>query len=625
MIRAPSPTMLTNQTIDPSRQHSPERWHPLLRPFMRAWEWLVPSSVAARDRQSPLARYLGLSLVVGTSITMIVLAVIYAKPIQDSWQTSRAESMIKESRDLMQNGQMANAFFKAQEAYQKAPHSVEAIRYNAEIFLHVRPETTIWMIDQLKDKGAETLEDKMRRVRALAKLNRSKEAEAEYQKLLREERASEALMKLGEDLWGTKQQNPAVLAMMKEVAAKNPDDIASTLRVARVQVASNLPTQVAEGIDSAWKIAQSDDVTGLQALEFLDGLPAIPVEFAIKFIQRLKTHPKGDDRHYIAALKREVKLYPERKTSIITEAMKRYRERRRDELQPFIRWLVEEQQFLEVVTLVTEDEAKAHQGLLENYLTALTMLRRFDQIERIISDPDVAKILDPTTHAMFRAHLAFVTSKPAEEFRSLLITAKDMAERNARFSALQRIAEYAEARGHFDIAEDAYRLTVAAARRAASPQSPLVERAALKGLITASEKNGHSEASFNACRDAITRFPEDTDFLDKALYISLLVGHEIENSLKKAGTLLQAQPKDHQRKLMMALAHWRMSDAQRAIEYLQYMDLNHLTEGQRAVFAAIAASAGFQEQALGVAKAIDPKSSMFPEERTCYERVFRAR
>ena len=48
-----------------------------------------------------------------------------------------------------------------------------------------------------------------------------------------------------------------------------------------------------------------------------------------------------------------------------------------------------------------------------------------------------------------------------------------------------------------------------------------------------------------------------------------------------------------------------------------------LTEGQRAVFAAIANSGGFHDEASGVIKAINPKATMLPEERQCYERALK--
>jgi hypothetical protein len=74
---------------------------------------------------------------------------------------------------------------------------------------------------------------------------------------------------------------------------------------------------------------------------------------------------------------------------------------------------------------------------------------------------------------------------------------------------------------------------------------------------------------------------------------------------------------------MVALGYLRIHDQRQALNYLQYMDLNLLTEGQRAVFAAVASTAGFSEEAAGVIRAIDPRARMFPEERSLYKRAIR--
>jgi len=615
--------MLTNQTIDPTRQFTPDNRHVLIRPIVKAWHWLFPPSVAAKDRQSPVARYVALALITSFCVSLIIAAILYAKPIQDSWQSSRAEGMVREARDMMENGQIANAVFKAQEAYQKAPHNVEAIRLNSEFFTLMKREQSLYFLDKLREKGAETLEDKMRRVKALKNLNRDKDAEKELEQLLRQEPTSAALAKLAEEIYGKKQQNTALLNIMRGLADKNPDDRESQLRLARVQVESGIPSQFNDGINTAWKIAQGDDEAGLKALEFLNGIESLPSEISIPLVKRLKTHPMGNESHLVASLRRETALYPDRKKAIIDSAITLFKDKKREKLVPFIAWLKQEQQWLEIVTIVSEDEAKRHQGLLENYLTALTVLKRFDQIERLVEkDEEVKKILDKTTHAMFRAHLAFVSNLPPEELRSRLITAKTYAESEGRLPALQRIAEYADARGHFDIAEDAYRLTIRTARRNANAMSPRIERDALIGLLSASLNNGNSESYFHAAQEAVIRFPEDSEFLDKELYISILLGNDMETSLRKAQKLLQNQPKDNHRKLMVALAYYRLADKQQSVNYIQYMDLNLLTEGQRAVFAAIAASNGFRSEALGVVKAINPQIRMFPEERSLYNRVF---
>lgn len=616
--------MLTNQTIDPTRQHVSDRSPVLIRPFVKAWYWLVPGSVAERDRQSPIARYIALALISSFCASIIIAAILYAKPIQDSWQSSQAEVMVREARDMMQNGQIANAVFKAQEAYQKAPHNVEAIRLNSEFFTLMKREQSLYFLDKLREQGAETHEDKIRRVKALKNLNRDKDAQKELDLLLRQESASPALAKLAEEIYGKKQQNTALLNIMKGLSDKNPNDHDSLLRLARVQVESGIPSQFSEGINTAWKIAQSDDATGLRAIEFLNSIQGLPSEISIPLIKRLRTHPLGIESHLVASLQRETALYPERKKAIIESAIVLFRDKKREELVPFIAWLKHEQQWLEIVSIVSEDEAKRHQGLLENYLTALTVLKRFEQIDRLIEkDEEVLKILDKTTHAMFRAHLAFVSNLSQEELRSRLISAKSHAEREGRLNALQRIAEYADARGHFDIAEEAYQLTIRTARRNANNMSPRLEREALIGLLNASLNNGNSDSYFHAAQEAVIRFPEDSEFLDKALYISILLGNNMETSLRKAQKLLQNQPNDNPRKLMVALAYYRLADKQQSMSYIQHMDLNLLSEGQRAVFAAIAAASGFRSEALNVANAISPQSRMFPEERNLYNQIFR--
>ncbi len=247
------------------------------------------------------------------------------------------------------------------------------------------------------------------------------------------------------------------------------------------------------------------------------------------------------------------------------------------------------------------------------------MLQRFGDLERLVNDPKVADMLDTTTLAMFQAHLAYVLKKPAEDLRAKLIVAKDMAEVNGRYPALLRIAQYGEDRGHFDIAEEAYRLTIRAARRASAP--PQIERQAFEGLMNACMATHNSELLLQATQDAIVRWPDDATFIERHHYISLLLGKNVELGLRSAQNLLKIQPRDNQRKLNVALAYWRIQDVQQAISHLQNMDLNPLSEGQRAVFAAIARSAGFKDEAVRIVQAISPQAGMLPEERHCFEKA----
>lgn len=621
--------MLFNQNIDPTKDPSQKTFLPW-RLIVSAWEWLVPPTVAHRDRQTPLARWIAGFIIASICATLLILGVIYARPLKNSYKNMRAQSMVKEARNMMENGQGVNAVMKAQEAYTNAPESIDAIRLNFEYFTMMKRDTALYFYDKLKDRGDLTPLDEQLHVRCLMNLGRPKEASVALEKLMKVEQPSEALMKLAEEVWGKREQNKPLLNILSVYVKDHPDDTESRLRLAKVQITSTVPSEVRQGMETLWSIAAQDNPLGLQTLEFINGLSPLTPEDTKKLIQRLKTHPKADERHYAAALTHEVQLAPHRKKEIVMEAVARCQGKKRDQLLPLVRWLVEQGEPAQVLNVVTEDEAKAHQGLLTNYLNALTIYRRIDTVERLINDPQVANILNPTDLAMYQAHLAFIKMEPTfnrkepteaekQTLRTKLIIAKDMAASDGRYPALLQIASYGETRNQFDIAEDASRLAIKAAKRASAP--PRIEREAYAGLIRASEANHNTEALLTAAQEAIQRWPDDNTFIERHLYVSLLVGKNIELAQRQAKTLLQARPKDNPRRLALALAHWRLQEIEQAVSYLQYMDLNLLSEGQRAVFAAIANSGGFHDEAVGVLKAINPKASMLPEEKQFYDRA----
>ncbi|MBB5031367.1 hypothetical protein [Prosthecobacter vanneervenii] len=610
--------MLWNQNIDPTKDPS-QKPFVLWRPFITAWEWLVPPTVAHRDRQSPLARYVAAGVAITVCLALLAVGVLFARPMRKKYKDMRAQSMVKEARQMAENGQVVNAVMKAQEAYTNAPESEDAIRLNFEYFTMMKRDTALYFYDKLKNMGSLTPNDEQLHVKCLMNLGKPKDAALALDKIMREQKSSDSLMKLAEEVWGGSDQNKPLIAAMHSYTDSHPDDKEGALRLAKLQVTSTNPTESGQGMETLWKLAAQDDALGLQTLEFINSLPTLTPEDTERLIERLKKHPKGDERHYVTALKREVLLNPRRKKEIVMAATVRYQNKKRDQLVPFIRWLVEEGEFRQVLTVLPEDEAKTHQGLLENYLNALTMLQRYSDVERLVEDPKVANVLDPATMAMFRAHLAYILKRPSEELRSKLIAAKDAAQMNGRYPALLQLAKYGEDRGHFDIAEEAYRQAIKAVRRASAP--PVIERDAFVGLINSCTANRDTEALIQACQDANARWPDNSSFAETQLYVNVLAGRNIELSLRNASALLKIQPTDNQRKLIVALAQWRLRDKQQAVQNLQYIDLNPLTEGQRAVFAAIANSGGFHNEAMGVIKDIKPQARMLPEEQRCYESV----
>ena len=608
--------MLTNQTIDPNQSGQPKPFI-LFRPFITVWHWLVPPTQAHRDRQSPAARWAAWIGVTSFCALLMGLAIYYAKPIQDSYQDWQADKMVEESRRMAEDGQLVNAVFKAQEAVKIAPDNVNAIRLNTEFLTAMRRPEALFFLDKLETAGASGLKDKQTRVKALINLNREKEAATLLEELLAEDPTDSLSMQLAEEVWKDSQKTSILLKTLKSYAEQHPDDVAHSLRVAKLQADTDDTLEKAEGMRRAWEVAKRDDALGLDALNFLDSFENLPPDEANILVDRLRQHPKATGWHQVAALKRLLRLNPARKVELIQEAINMAGGKSREDLVPMVRWLVEQQQFLQVLALVNEEDALAYQPLLENYLTALTMLQRFDALERIVKDPKIDAILNQSVSAFYRAHLAFVMRKPPEEVRSALTLAKNAADLEHRGELCMKIAEYAEERGHADIAESAYQ---------SAALNPKTERLGYQGLIRASEANGNTDGLLTAVTEAVRRWPNDPVFVERFLYVNLVTGRQIELTLSESLKLLEQRPEDHLRKLLAALSYWRMMDYKAATPYLQNMDISQLSAGQKAMFAAIArdsATDNAEAAARDVVSNIEAQARMLPEERAILTRATR--
>ncbi|MCB1208705.1 MAG: hypothetical protein KDK97_05240 [Verrucomicrobiales bacterium] len=605
--------MLTEQTIDPNAKRPP---FILWRPFVYAWQWLVPPTQAHRDRQSKTSRIIGISLVIVSTIAIIAGAWHYAKPIKDSYDDWHADKLVKEARLMLEGGQAMNALQNAQKAYQIAPEHIEAIRLNAEIFTAARMDQALYFIEKLEKAGAATDEDFQLKVRAFQSLNRPKEASDLLEKLINRNGTSAELSRLASNMWGTQEQNTHLLPALKQYAKDHPEDRDGLLRLAQAQYASGMPSEHGAGSSSLWEIAGGDDATALRAIEFLNQPDVLPTDEARRIIPLLSNHPKATTTHYVQALRRRVQLDPMRKTQVILEGAQHLQGVSKEDFSPFIRWLVEEREFAQVVTLLTPDTAKEYLPTLQNYLTALTMLGRFDTLAQLVNDPQVQAKLSSGTKSFYKMHLAFVTRKPIAELRKAMKDAISAAEIEGSGELLLAIGKYGEARQQTDLAEQAY-------RTAAQSKRSRVMLPGVDGLVRACELNGNTEGLMQAIEEALKVMPENQGYQERNIYVSLLTGREIEVSLDRTLDLLKNRADDPQRNLYAALAYYRLSDMKQAVTHIQKADFSKLAPGQMAVFAGIIRGAGYNADAQKLVRRIATDAAMLPEERTFYDKANR--
>ncbi len=613
--------MLTTQNIDPTAAAAKPPFF-LLRWLRQLREWVAPPTQAHQDRQSDTARKVTATIIVVLCVSMMGLAIAFARPIKDSYDDWRATKLVNEARELLRDkNDVLAAVLKAQEAVSKAPEHTEAVRMNAELLTLMARNEAIYFWDKLEKLGQSTIADKRGKVRALLRLTRVKEASLLLEKLLRENPADAALTKLSEEVWGKSQSNEVVRNAIEEYTKLHQDDTESRLNLYVLQLKSNVPSEMSKAVEGLWALGEKETDMGVQALLLLTEYEAtspgsLSLADKIKLLAMIGAHAKSTEEARVAALGLRIALDPKQREPLIDMEMRRCAALPREELYPLVRWLVVQRDFSRVLNFLTPrlKDIKSFQPLMLNYLTALSALERWQEVEALVTDKEV--ILSVPNRAFYEAHLASIKGKSLDEVKRLMMIVVTSGQGDAEL--LMNLGAYCETpqRQLLDIAELAYE---------ACTRVPRKDRQAFPGWIRVAKARGNTAGLLKAAAEANRRYPDDQNYIENVLYARLLIGLDLENSLARAVRLLTANPNDSVRKLIVALGYWRLYDDASAIENCQKIDLNYTSVGQQAIFAAIAYGAGFKPEAELVLNKIPANAMMLPEEREIWTRIAQAK
>jgi Tfp pilus assembly protein PilF len=579
----------------------------LFRPFVRAWRWLFPPSLAEMDRQSETTRLIAKVLIVVAFLGLSATVVIYGKTWYNMWQHFRSNQLVEEAKEYEKDRQFMKAYTTATKAYYLDPENPNAIRTLAGYYVQTKQKYSTYLLDKLKKLGQFTDEDLQLEIDALANLSDNKTAGVKIEESLRNSKPNRRVVEIADRVMRDLERKEQLLEILRVYVQRAPEDLDIKLTYALRRIELGNPIQKSEGMADVWQVAETKEKPGLEALEFLDEQNLTDPGEQRLLIALLERHPLAGEPHRIAAMKRTVALDPSRRKEIMDRAVSERLKAKREDLEPIARWLSTEGEYDRFFLLFNEDKVREYPPLLRHYLNVLMLQNKHDEMERLINDSRTR--LQTYERALYTAHLAYIRGKSWDEVDELLVKALHSAEQYGRTELVVHIASYAEQRNHPLVAEKAYRIASSLRVR-----SEPMQRRAFDGLLKLTYRNGNSKGFMEACHEGAERWPENKEIREKSLYANLLAGMDLETTIASAQKLLTDTPDDSRLKLLAALGHFRMLNYDAAAHAMNQSNLSHLTPGQAAVLCGILTAAGKDAQAKAIAKQIPQGQMMLQEE-----------
>lgn len=622
--------MLTTQNIDPNDPLN-QRFF-LLRWAIRLWHWVLPPTQAHMDRESGKARWIRATVLITGCLAMMVIAAMYAKPMQDRYQEWQAEGLVKDAERYVDNGDVVSAVMTAKRAYSIAPEYEPGVRLNAQLLTRIGyAKEAVYFWEKLEKKGTASVVDLQGKVRALLRINKAGEARQVLQEIINGHPMDKDVMKLAEEVWGRQQMNTLFLDVLKNYAKDHPDDRDSQLRLYRMQLQSQDASDPAKAREGLWSVATEKTKYGLEALRTLGEMQSLDIAERKRLADLLEAHDEATGWDYTKALSLRVSLSPGDKEQLMDATTRRFAGKKGADLHPMVRWLVENREFGRVVGMLDLPSIKTRkedQPLLLNYMSALTMLGRINELESLVNDKDV--LLPKSTRDFYQAHLAMIKGADRDTLKRRLSAARVSALSDGQAEMLLNLGVYCtdKLNDFYDIALDCFRDV------ATTISSVRLERRAFEGWIRCARMAGDTESLGKASREANRRWPDDKTFIETRLYVDLLEGNGVEMALAQSERLLESSPTDSMRKLVNAFAYYRMGNLDSAVSALQNIDMraDGMGPGEAVIFAAIFNAAGMQRVAGGdaglfqknlnvILKPVPERARLLPEEGRLLRRV----
>ena len=476
------------------------------------------------------------------------------------------------------------------------------------------PRSMIRFLSKLDEQGILTPEEMSKLGKAYVSLPDLKLAHATFDRFKGEQSQKRPPLELLSAIQRAEGLAARSFLTQRQALMADSDNPQSVLDLALLDARSGDPSLSGPARERLWPIARGGTDQAIPAIEFLAQhrmLTAQEAEDLLTLVQGIKQDSKGEIARF-AVLSAIIRLHPHERDQLVNQEIRRWDGKPAANLPPLMAWLVKEQQFERVLRMISDKTAASYTTLLPHYVGALRGLGRWGPLKALLTgrvDAAFPIVQLRIWQAEAESHLSDDPTTP----RHLLTTVFDQTGRGEHAEAAMRAAEMAELLGYWDLSRRFYE-GVATRHIGASLNMQLK-------VYEMAQKETNGEAMLRSSQQLMKLKPTDVVYLDRANYLRLVLGTDIEIAFKTIDEAT-AVPAHHitpdrlvALSFLRALAAYRQGRMDQIAPALaQVKDVDTFPPGARAVFAGLLAISGNASSAYQVAEKV-PSTLLLPEER----------
>lgn len=484
-----------------------------------------------------------------------------------------------------QNWQQAVAAMR--DARRWAPGDPEVIRASLELITSIGgdPRGTIGLIRQLQEAGAATPDDLALMGRMHVRLGETAKARDIYDRLPPEARRQRRSLELHADLLQADGLAEAATAARREALQSSPEDAASLLQLAVMDLSSTDPSRRSAMREHLWQLARASGPLSPTAIELLARIKELTVPQAAELFQLVEASPATTARREITrfiVLSARQRLSPQLRTDIIDQEISRWKNRPPAQTTPLVAWLAEEREYARILRMVPAQTAARYTDLLPHYVNALRGEGKWQDLSTLLTSGGIDAAYPAQKIRLWQVEAQIHLHADPAHARQTLARIFEEAGRGDDLATTLQAGALAEQLNQWDLAEQCYQAV--ASKHSHTRQTMLAK------VYQMADYQHDGPGMLTACTRLLALQPDSTSLLTQKLYLQLILGIDLEMAQQQ---LQRFSPPDAASRtdrlhLLRALAAFRVGQIDPMREAIsQVAQPEALTAGERTVYAAL--------------------------------------